>query len=158
MDEGGAICCELIVARRDPPTLLDPVKELLDQIAGVIKVAVKANWLCAVPLRRDICRRAMLADKCSDPIGVKSTISKQHCSRFQAGQQCADKTVVVRFASRQRETDRHPGIDDRMNLAPQSTSRPTHQLFFVLRNAGAALVHADDGGNDHLHPRVVSDR
>jgi hypothetical protein len=74
----------------------------------------------------------MLVDKYSDPIGVKSTIRKQHGSRFRAGQQGEDKTVIVRLASDQRETNRQPtGIDDCMNLGRQSASRPTHQLFTI---------------------------
>ena len=68
MDEGKVICCELIIARRDPPTLLDLVEEPLDQIAGAIKVAAKANWLRPVPPRRDVCRCAMLADASPAPL------------------------------------------------------------------------------------------
>jgi hypothetical protein len=65
----------------------------------------------------------VLADKCSDPISVKLTISEQHRSRFQVGQQGEHETVVVRLASGQRETDRQSScIDDRVNLARQSAS------------------------------------
>ena len=35
-------------------------------------------------------------------------ISEQHCSRFQAGQQREDKTVVMRLASGQCDTNRQP--------------------------------------------------
>jgi hypothetical protein len=87
----------------------------------------------------------VLANKCSDPIGVKSSIREQHGSRFQTGQQGEDKTIVVCFASGQREADRQPtGIDDCMNLGRQSASRPAHQLFTVGRDAGSVLVHTDD--------------
>ena len=79
----------------------------------------------------------------SDAIGVKSAISEQHCSRFQAGQQREDKTVVVRLVSGQRDTNRQPtGIDDCVNLGRQSTSRPADQLFTVTSDAGSVLMHA----------------
>jgi hypothetical protein len=100
LDEGKVVCCELVIPRCHTPTLLDPVEEPLNQIPGSIEVAAKADWLCPVPLRRDVCPRAMLADKCSDPMGVKASISEQHGSRFQAGQQGEDRTVVVRLASK----------------------------------------------------------
>jgi hypothetical protein len=100
--------------------LFDLVEEPLDRIADAIKVAAKADWLRPVSLWRDVCPRAVLADKCPDPIRIKSSIREQHGSRFQAGQQGEDKMVVVRLASGQRETDRQPtGIDDRMHLGRQ---------------------------------------
>jgi len=86
--------------------LFDLVEEVLNQITGAIKVMAKADRLRPVPPRRDICPRAMLADKRSDPICVIPTISEQHCSRFKTDQQGEDKTIVVRFASSQRETNR----------------------------------------------------
>jgi hypothetical protein len=43
-----------------------------------------------------------------------------------------------------------------MDLAGQSTARPAHVLRSVPRNTGTMLVHADDGGIDHLHSRIVS--
>ena len=73
--------------------------EPLDQITSAVEVGAETDRLCPVPFRRDVCPRAALAGKCSDPIGVKSTISEQHCSRFQAGQQSENEAVVVRLAS-----------------------------------------------------------
>jgi len=35
-------------------------------------------------------------------------------------------------------------------------SRATHILEIVVRDAGSVLVHAHDGGVDHLHRRVVT--
>ena len=63
----------------------------------------------------------------------------------------------MRLASGQRETDRQPtGIDDCMNLGRQSVARPAHQLFTVASNAGSVLVHAHDGGINHLHGRIMA--
>jgi hypothetical protein len=102
LDECEGVGGGLVMARGDPPTLLHLVEKPLHQIPGAIEVAAKADWLCPVPLRRDVCPRAMLADKCSDPIRVKSTFGEQHGSRSQAGQQGENETVVVRFARGQR--------------------------------------------------------
>jgi hypothetical protein len=107
--------------------MLDLVKETPNQIARSIEIRAKADWLLAIAFWRDVRPSAALSDESSDPIGVKSTVSEQHCSRFQAGQQREDKTVVMRLASGQRDTNRQPtGIDDRMNLGRQSASRPAH--------------------------------
>jgi hypothetical protein len=41
LDEGEATCCELVIAHRNSPTLLDRFEEPLDQIAGAIKVEAR---------------------------------------------------------------------------------------------------------------------
>jgi hypothetical protein len=88
----------------------------------------------------------VLVGEISDPISVVSTISKQHCAGFQTRQQGQNVTVVVRFASGQREAHRQPcGINDRVYLARKSTSGPTHQLFSVAGNTGPVLMHAHNG-------------
>jgi hypothetical protein len=156
LDEGEVVGGELVIARGDSPTLLDLVEEPLDQIASAVEVAAKADWLRPVSLWRDVGPCAVLANKCSDPIGVKCSIREQHGSRFQTGQQGEDKTIVVCLASGQRELDRQPtGIDNRMNLGRQSASRPAHKLVTVGCNAGSVLVHADDGRINHLDGRIV---
>jgi hypothetical protein len=49
---------------------------------------------------------------------------------------------VVSLAGGQHETHRQSlGIDDCMNLARQSASRPAHRLLSVACNAGPVLVH-----------------
>ena len=47
------------------------------------------------------------------------------------------------------------GIDDRVNLAGQSTSWPAHRLCSVPINAGMVLMHAHNRCVDHLHGRNV---
>jgi hypothetical protein len=159
LDEGEIVGRGFVIARRDTPTLLDLVEEALDQVTGAIKVATEANWIRPVSLRRNVRPRAVLADKCSDPIGVKSTISEQHGSRFQARQQAHDKTVVVRLASGQRDTNRQAtGIDDRVNLGRQPASRPAHQLFTVSSDAGSVLMHTHaQGGTINRQKSIAAD-
>ena len=94
---------------------------------------------------RDVCPSAALSDESSDPIGVNSTISEQHRSRFQVGQQREDKTVVMRLAWSARHEQEPTGIDDGVNLGRQSASRPAHQLFTVRSDAGSMLMHAHNG-------------
>jgi hypothetical protein len=43
-----------------------------------------------------------------------------------------------------------------LNLGRQSAARPAHQLFTVASNAGSVLVHAHDGGINHLHGRIMA--
>jgi hypothetical protein len=48
------------------------------------------------------------------------------------------------------------GVHDRVNLARQAPSRATHILVVVVGDACSVLVHAHDGGIDHLHRRVMT--
>src|SRR4051812_33688463 len=63
----------------------------------------------------------------------------------------------MRLAGRESEMDgRAIGVHDRVNLAGQAAARATHILMIVVRDAGSVLVHALDGGIDHLHRRVMT--
>ena len=63
----------------------------------------------------------------------------------------------MRLAGREGEMDRQAiGVHDRMNLARQASSRATHVLVIVVRDTGSMLVHAHDGGIDHLHCRIMT--
>ena len=63
----------------------------------------------------------------------------------------------MRLTWREREMDRQAiGVHDRVNLARQAPSRATNVLVIVVCDTGAVLVHAHDGGIDHLHRRVVT--
>jgi hypothetical protein len=63
----------------------------------------------------------------------------------------------VRFPRSQGKADGQPRyIDDDMNFARESTSRPAHQLFFVACNTAPMLVHTHNGRIDHLHGCVMS--
>jgi len=48
------------------------------------------------------------------------------------------------------------GVHDRVNFACKAPSRATHILVIVVSSAGSVLVHADDGGIDHPHRRVMT--
>jgi hypothetical protein len=43
-----------------------------------------------------------------------------------------------------------------MNLARQAPTRATDILVIVVRDTGSLLVHAHNGGIDHLHRRVMT--
>ena len=65
----------------------------------------------------------------------------------------------MRFTRRKSEMDRQAiGVHHRVNLARQAPSRATHILVIVVRDTGAVLVHAHDGGIDHLHRRIMTGR
>jgi hypothetical protein len=94
------------------------------------------------------CRRAganlRMAYGACDPLSLPLVTAIRRpiqCSWLQPQSPYLARRIVVVRQAKQRETDRQPpGIDNRMNLARQSTSRPAHQLFFVPRNAGPMLV------------------
>ncbi len=51
---------ELVVARCDPTTLLDPVEEAFNDIAGSVEAWAETDWLIAVAFRRDVGPGALL--------------------------------------------------------------------------------------------------
>ena len=64
--------------------------------------------------------------------------------------------IVVRLTRREGEMDRQAiGIHHCVNLARQAPSRATHILVIVVCDAGSVLVHAHDGGIDHLDSGIV---
>ena len=63
----------------------------------------------------------------------------------------------MHFTGREREMDRQTiGVDYRVNLAREASSRATHSLVIVVRDTRSVLVHAHDGGIDHLHRRIMT--
>jgi hypothetical protein len=65
----------------------------------------------------------------------------------------------MRFAGRKSEMDRQAvGVHYRVNLAGQAAPQAAHVLVVVVGHACPVLVHADDGGINHLHCRVMTGR
>src|SRR5215831_713492 len=46
-------------------------------------------------------------------------------------------------------------IDHRMDFARQAAARPSHRLALIPCDAGSMLMHADNGGVDHLDSGVM---
>jgi len=114
---------ELVIARRNPATVLDLVKEALDQVPSAVEIRAEADRVATIAPWWDVGPSALLGGECSDPIRIIATVGQQHCFQLQAREEFAGKPVVMRFTGRQREPDRQAiGIDQRMNLAGQSTS------------------------------------
>jgi hypothetical protein len=67
LDKGKVVGSELVVARRHPTTLFDPVEEPLDLVASAIKIRAEADRIAAIAFRRDIGPRAFFHGKLSDP-------------------------------------------------------------------------------------------
>src|SRR4029077_5084428 len=82
LDECEVVGCELVVAGCHTPTVLDLIEEPLDQVSRPVEIRAEAKSLCPISFRRDIRPSAMLANKRSDPVGVISSVSQQHCSRL----------------------------------------------------------------------------
>lgn len=63
----------------------------------------------------------------------------------------------MRFARCQANTYRQAvGIDEGMDLTGQTAPRSADILVSIVRGTGPVLMHADDGGVDHLNHGVVS--
>ena len=132
------------VVCRDSPTMLDLVEETLDQIAPSIEITAKADWLVVViAFWRDVCPSAALSDESSDPIGVNSTISEQHRSRFQVGQQREDKTVVMRLAWSARHEQ-----------AAHWYRRPRESWSSIRLATGPSVVHCSQRCRLHADARA----
>ena len=75
----------------------------------------------------------------------------------QGAEENRTQPIVMRFTGREREMDRQAiGVDQRVNLAREASSRATHSLVIVVRDTRSVLVHAHDGGIDHLHCRIMT--
>ena len=53
MDEGKIVGGQFVVASCDPTTLLDPVKEPFDQVAGSVEIRAEADRIVAIAFRWD---------------------------------------------------------------------------------------------------------
>jgi hypothetical protein len=82
--------------------------------------------------------------------------ANSNCAGLQARKQFEGESVVVRFARCSSQTDwQSVGIDQRVNLAGQSASRPAYRLFLTASDAGGVLMDADNGRVGHLHGGVA---
>ena len=53
MDEGKIVGGQFVAASCDPTTLLDPVKEPFDQVAGSVQIRAEADRIVAIAFRWD---------------------------------------------------------------------------------------------------------
>jgi len=53
LDEGKIVGGQFVVASCDPATLLDPVKEPFDQVAGSVEIRAEADRIVAIAFRWD---------------------------------------------------------------------------------------------------------
>lgn len=54
MDEGKVVGCKPVIARRDPPTLFDPVEKPLDSVAGAVAIWAEADRIAVIALWRNV--------------------------------------------------------------------------------------------------------
>jgi hypothetical protein len=66
------------------------------------------------------------------------------------------KPNVMRLTGAQCQPYRQAiAIDQRMNSAGQATARSSHRLASIPCDAGPMLMHADNGGVDHLDSGIM---
>src|SRR3569832_2340670 len=106
MNECEVVGGKLVVARRHPSALFDPVEEPLDLVTSSIEIGTEADRTAAVAFRRDVGPRAFLDHEFSNPIGVIATVYQQHQSWLHARLEFSSKSIVVGFARGLRKSDR----------------------------------------------------
>jgi hypothetical protein len=55
LNKSKVVGSQLVVARRNPTALLDPVEETLDPVAVAVEIGAEANRIVAIAFRRDFC-------------------------------------------------------------------------------------------------------
>jgi hypothetical protein len=109
LNERKVVHGEPVIARSNPAAVLDLVEEALDQVAGPIKIRTEAKRLSPISFWWDVRPGAVGQPAASFLISIEIG--------------ARGKPVVMRLTGCQREPDRQAvGIDQRMNLAGQSTS------------------------------------
>jgi hypothetical protein len=143
LDEGEVIRGKLVVARRDPTALLDPIEEPLDPVAGAVEIRAEADRIAAIAFWRDVGPCAFLYGKLSDPVPVVPSVGKQHRSGLETSQKFTSKPIVVGLTRRQRQPNRKAvGFHDRMNLLVNPPrDRPIDCRWFLR----CMLMYADNG-------------
>jgi hypothetical protein len=80
LDEGKIVRGLFVIASCDPTTLLDPVKEPFDRVAGSVEIRAEADRIVAIAFWWDVGPRASLGCVVSDPVRVGATVGKPHRS------------------------------------------------------------------------------
>ena len=68
------VSCELVIAGRDAPEVLELVEETFDEVALAVQVIGHRALLPAVPLGRDVGARAMVGNAFEDGAGVAAAV------------------------------------------------------------------------------------
>jgi hypothetical protein len=130
---------ELVVAGCNTPTVLDLIKEPLDQISCSVKIGAEAKSLCSIPFRRNIRPGAVLADKRSDPVGVIDPGRRRDKSLAASRLSCASPVVS---ASRTGKP-----LLSTTACPPRGSA---HGLSLGASDASGVLMNAHNRCVDHL--------
>jgi len=151
LDEGQEVLGQLLVARRDPPAVLDAVEESLDAVALAIEEGTEADRVSPRSARRDVGPAAVRASEGADAVGVIRLIGEKHPVAEEAAQQVERFDAVVLLAGAQSEAKRQAlAIDDRVDLRREAATRSTSTRGGISLDTCAVLVEADDRAVDHL--------
>ena len=112
-----------VITSCDAPTVLDPVEEPLNVIAGTIEVWAEADCFLAVSFWWNVGPSASHSDKFRYRVRIVSPISQQDAVRFQTIEQMGSETAVMVLSRAKRQADRQPvAINNGMYLCRQSTA------------------------------------
>jgi hypothetical protein len=125
-DGGEVVSRELVIARGDAAEVFDLVEEALDQVTLTIEFVPDRALPTAVALGGDVRCGAVLAEQLEDGFGVVATIGDGIAGRPETVDERRHGRFVGGMSWAQDMPERQaPDIDDRVDLARQSSTRTT---------------------------------
>jgi hypothetical protein len=76
LHEGEVVGGQLVVVRRNPTALLDPIEETLDPVAVAVEIRAEADRITAIAFWRDDSPCASPHGEPPNPIGVIATVGR----------------------------------------------------------------------------------
>ena len=132
MDCGEEVAGGLVVSGSDRAKLLEFGKEVFDQMARCIEMAIEVPGQLAIGLRRDHGGLARRSQRRDDPlVCIKGFISDQRL-RPHVRQEVVGTDQIMSLATGREEANRvAQGIDQSMDLGAQPATRATDCLALV---------------------------
>jgi hypothetical protein len=121
MDSGEEVLGGFVVARGNGAELLELGEEILDQVPGLVELAIVVPRSLAVLSRGDDRRFASRCERLDDPlVGIKGLVGNQRIGR-DGRQQAIGPDEIVGLAARQGKANRiAERIHQRMDLGGQT--------------------------------------
>ena len=116
--------CRLLVARRDPSVLLEPIEEAFDHVALLVQAFGPVALGLAVALRRNDCQRRLGFYLCDHRVAVVALVADDGAGCRGLGDQRRRFGTVVDVARRDRDLERlSRRINARMELGGTASTR-----------------------------------
>ena len=111
--------------------VFDAIEEALDAIARPIEYRAEARFPATMDHRRDVWSRAGGLDLAAQPVGIVGLVGQHDGALVQVPEQLLGDRAIARLARRQDQFERQTiGVDERVDLRGESTSRTTQSVSF----------------------------